>query len=56
MNKSIKYGLVNAMTGITCAAITAAQWEDVTKFILVAFVVVVVSVLSGAAIAEGEEK
>ena len=56
MNKAIRYGLVNAMTGITCAAITATTWSDCTKAFLVFLVVFCVSGFSAMSIDMGEGK
>ena len=55
MNKAIRYGLVNGMTGLTCSAIMATTWDGFAKTILVGLVVVIVSILAGLAIEDGEK-
>ena len=55
MNKAIHYGLVNAMTGITCAAIMATTWSEFMKGFLISLIVVCVSACSAMSIDIGEK-
>ena len=55
VNKAIRYGLVNAMTGITCAAIMATTWSEFMKGFLISLIVVCVSACSAMSIDIGEK-
>ena len=55
MNKAIRYGLVNAMTGITCAAIVATTWSEFMKGLIISLIVVCVSAFSVMSIDIGEK-